>query len=105
MSLDNLIALALIVVLVRGWPPTAAAMTSRPRHRLPRVDESDTFTRAIRAADRITDPVERGEILVDAGARPDFATGKWRLRYAGPEPVPGTLALRCLYLHRPDLIP
>jgi hypothetical protein len=58
---------------------------------------------AIAAADRITDPVLRGEILRDTGAVGEAETRTWKLPH-WPDPLPPTTALRLLFVERPDLI-
>jgi hypothetical protein len=61
------------------------------------------LTEAIAAADRITDPVLRGDIMRDAGAVGDVETQTWKLPH-WPDPLPPTTALRLLFVERPDLI-
>jgi hypothetical protein len=62
-----------------------------------------TVMAAIAAADRITDPVQRGDIMHDAGAVGDAATRTWKLP-RWPDPLPPTTALRLLFIERPHLI-
>jgi hypothetical protein len=61
------------------------------------------FIDALAAADRITDPVQRSEIMRDAGAVGDADTRTWKLPH-WPDPLPLTTALRLLFVERPDLI-
>ena len=61
------------------------------------------FMDALAAADRITNPVERSDIMRDAGAVGDAATRTRKLPH-WPDPLPLTTALRLLVVQRPDLI-
>jgi hypothetical protein len=63
----------------------------------------DRIAHTLRAADRITDPVQRSDIMRDAGAIGDAETQTWKLP-TWPDPLPSRLALRVLFLQRPDLI-
>lgn len=62
-----------------------------------------TVIEAIAAAGRITDPVQRSDIMRDAGALGDADTRRWSLPH-WPDPLPPTTALRLLFVERPDLV-
>ena len=64
---------------------------------------TEPVVRAIAAADRITDPVQRGDIMRAVGAKPGAEERKWAVP-GWPEPLPSATALRLLFLTRPDLI-
>lgn len=64
---------------------------------------NQAFMEAIVAADRITDPIQRRDIMRNAGAVGDSETRTWKLPH-WPDPLPPTTALRLLFIERPDLI-
>ncbi len=63
----------------------------------------DEIQAAFDAADNITDPITRSDIMRAAGATGDPEKQTWRLPN-WPEPLPSTTAVRVVLLTRPDLV-